>query len=103
MKSRERNGCFSWNLPSKNLNPTKTVRICSKQFLQQDFTTDASGRTWLKPGAVSKFIWPVVSFQCTSSSSIDISPKEVSVMRKGIASSLDVTGSISTQLKQSVV
>ncbi|CAH1959576.1 unnamed protein product [Acanthoscelides obtectus] len=69
------------------------VRICSKHFLQQDFTTDASGRTWLKSGAVPKSIWPVVSSQCTSSSSIDISSKEVSVMPKGIASSLDETGS----------
>ncbi|CAH1969093.1 unnamed protein product [Acanthoscelides obtectus] len=51
------------------------VRICSKHFLQHDFTTDASGRTWLKPGAVPKSIWPVVSSQCTSSSSIDIFPK----------------------------
>ncbi|CAH1970389.1 unnamed protein product [Acanthoscelides obtectus] len=34
-----------------------------------------------------------ISFHSTSSSSIDISPKYVSVMPKGIASSLDVTGS----------
>ncbi|CAH1995471.1 unnamed protein product [Acanthoscelides obtectus] len=32
----------------------KVVRICSKNFLQQDFTTDSSGRTWLKSGAVPK-------------------------------------------------
>ncbi|CAH1982681.1 unnamed protein product [Acanthoscelides obtectus] len=69
------------------------VAICSKHLLQHDFTTDASGRTWLKPGAVPKSIWPVVSSQCTSSSSIDIFPKQVSVMPKGIASSIDVTGS----------
>ncbi|CAH1969698.1 unnamed protein product [Acanthoscelides obtectus] len=34
-----------------------------KAFFPQDFITDASGRTWLKPGAVPKPIWPVVSSQ----------------------------------------
>ncbi|CAH1979921.1 unnamed protein product [Acanthoscelides obtectus] len=41
----------------------KVVIICSEHFFPQDFITDASGRTWLKPGAVPKPIWPVVSSQ----------------------------------------